>query len=88
MDPGILAGEVGGGGGGGGSRSNCQITALTFSCVFFQSLTFFTVLQRVSNGYLKENYNFPGFQRGPTFSRGGGGGGPNASFYRNRLSPL
>ena len=23
------------------------------------------------------------FQRGPTFSRGGGGGGSNANFYRN-----
>ena len=29
----------------------------------------------MSNGYLKEKYNFPRFQRVPTFSRGGGGGG-------------
>ena len=63
------------GGGGGGSSSNCQKTALTFSCVFFKSLTYFTVLQRVSNGYLKENYNFPRFQRGSNIFQGGGGGG-------------
>ena len=25
-----------------------------------------------SNGYFKENYHFPRFQRGPTFCRGGG----------------
>ena len=34
----------------------------------------------MSNGYFKENYNFPRFQRGPTFARGSplfffGGGG-------------
>ena len=40
----------------------------------------------MSNGYLKENQIFQKFQRGPTFSRGGGG--PNASFYRNCLSPI
>ena len=33
-------------------------------------------LQRVSNGYSEENYNFPWFQRG------GGGGGGEATFAR------
>ena len=40
--------------------------------------------------YYRENYTFQRIQRGPTFSRGGsnffsrgGGGGPNANFYRN-----
>ena len=33
----------------------------------------------------KKGIIFQGFRGGPTFSRGGG---PNASFYRNRLSPL
>ena len=53
----------------GGSRPDCQKTALKtfFVVVFFGPL----VLQRVSNGHFKENYNFLRFERGPTFSRGG-----------------
>ena len=45
----------------------------------FLSLTYLTVLQRVSNGYFKENYNWGG----PAFSREGG---PNAYFYRNQYN--
>ena len=63
--------------GGGGSRPDSQKTALTmFLCVLGPQLTlqFYSGLSMV---YLKENYNFPRFQRGsrggPTFSRGGGG---------------
>ena len=66
-------------GGGGGSRPDCQKTVLT--CGFFSPQLILQFLQRVSNGYFIENYNFPWFQRGvggnicqggPTFSRGGG----------------
>ena len=72
-DPGIFAG----GGGGGGSRPDCQKTVLT---CFFSPQLILQFLQRVSNGYFKENYSFPWFQRGggqhlprgPIFSRGGG----------------
>ena len=41
---------------------------------FLLLLNLFKVLKRVSNGYFKENYYFPRFQRGvgPTFSVGGG----------------
>ena len=54
-----------------GPSARKQKTALT-------TTTYFKVLQRVPNGYFKENYNFPRFQRGsnifqgrgPTFSRG------------------
>ena len=83
MDPGIFAGVRGGGGG-------VQVQLPENSSDVFLCFTYFTVLQRVSNGYLKENYNFPRFQRGSNIFQGGGGGGggPNASFYRNRLSPL
>ena len=51
------------------------------------------ILQRVSNGYSKENYYFLRFPRGSNFFKGGGGGqlfpevggggGPNANFYIN-----
>ena len=58
--------------GGGGSRAGCQKTALT---IFFYYTTYFTVLQRVSNGHFKENYNFPRFQGVQHFPGGGGGGG-------------
>ena len=52
------------------------------------SSTYFTVLQRVSNGYFIDNNTFPRFQRGFYFFQGGGvqhfpGGGPNVNFYRN-----
>ena len=66
------------------SRPDCQKTALTR---FVFVLNLFTVLQRVSNGYFKENYNFPRFQRGSNIYQGGGvqlfQGDPKANFYRN-----
>ena len=37
----------------------------------------------------KKTISFQGFRGGPTFSRGGGGGGPtcpNANFYRNSFN--
>ena len=46
------------------SRTDSQKTAPTI---------YFTVLQRVSNGYFKENYIFQGFRGGSTFSKGGSG---------------
>ena len=68
----------------GGPRPDFQKAILT---TFFSPQLIVQFLQRVSNGYFKENYNFPRFQRGanicqggPTFSRGEG---PNANFYRN-----
>ena len=57
-----------------------------FVCFFVSPQLILQFLQRVSNGYFKENYNFPRFQRGPTFAWGYNffqGGGPNAYFYRN-----
>ena len=68
MDPGIFAG---GSRGGGGSRSNCQITALTFSCVFLVLNLFYSFTEGVQ-WLFKRKPNFPRFQRGPTFSRGEG----------------
>ena len=58
-----------GGGGGGGSRPDCQKTVLT---CFFSPQLILQFLQRVSNGYFKENYSFPWFQRGggATFAKG------------------
>ena len=53
----------------GGSRSDCQKTVLT--CFFSPQL----ILQMVSNGYFKKNYNFPWFQRGGGQHLPGGGGG-------------
>ena len=51
---------------------------------------YISFLQRGPIVYFEENYNFVRFQRGSTFSRGGGGSkfyqgvwGPNANFYRN-----
>ena len=60
-------------------------------CFFYQSSTCFTKGVKWSNGYFKENYNFPRFQSGFIIFRGGGeggsniggGGGSNANFYRN-----
>ena len=66
MDPGIFAGVRGGG---------VQVQLPENSSDVFLCFTYFTVLQRVSNGYLKENYNFPRFQRGSNIFQGGGGGG-------------
>ena len=69
------------GGGGGGPEKNSD------SVAFFK--TYFTVLQRGSNGLLKENFTFQRFQRGSNIYQGGGGqlfpgvGGSNAYFYIN-----
>ena len=54
----------------GGSRPDCQKTALKMFFVVVLVLNLFYVLQRVSNSSFKENYNFPRFERGATFSRG------------------
>ena len=62
MDPGIFAGVRGG----------VQVQLPENSSDVFLCFTYFTVLQRVSNGYLKENYNFPRFQRGSNIFQGGG----------------
>ena len=67
----------------GGSRPDCQKTVLTclFLFVFFSPQLISQFLKRVSNGYFKENYNYPWFQRGVgnicqgvQFFPGGGGG--------------
>ena len=67
-DPGIFAR---------GPRPDSQKTALT---TFFWS--YFTVLQRVSNGYFKENYIFLRFQRGSNVFQGGGGGGVSGGWSK------
>ena len=72
-------------GGGGGPG----LTVTSFFGVIFSPHLILQFFQRVSNGYFKENYNFPKFQReskifqGSNLFQGGGGGGPNAFFYRN-----
>ena len=73
-----------------GYRNFCQArlsenSSEVFSSFFFNpQLWFFTVLQRVSNGYFKEDYTFPRFQRESNIFQGGGvQRGPNAYFYRN-----
>ena len=65
-------------GGGGGSLPDCLKTALTTFFSFLLLLNLFKVLQRVSNGYFKDNYYFPRFQRGVQHFLGGGGGGQGA----------
>ena len=66
-------------GGGGGSRS---VSSDNVCFLFFLALSLFYRRQMVN---FKEIYHFSRFQRGPTFSRGGGpafprggGGGPIA----------
>ena len=69
----MVSGNFCQGGGGGGVQA--RLPENIFENVSFcpqPILLFF--LQRVSN-----NYNFPRFQRGPTFPGGGGGGGPTFS---------
>ena len=59
----------------GGSRPDCQKTVLTllfFFPVFFSTQLILQFNSGLSMVYFKENYNFPRFQSGPTFSRGGG----------------
>ena len=63
-DPGIFARGV---------QGRLPKTALT--TFFCYSSTYFTVLQRVSNGYFKENYNFLRFQGGGGSNIFQGGGG-------------
>ena len=78
-------GGVGGGGGGGGKQPENSLDNV------FLVLNLFYSLQRGSNGFITEKtILFQGCREGPTFSRGGptfsmggGGGGRNASFYRN-----
>ena len=67
MDPRVFVG-VGVGGEGGVQAQLPERTALT---TFFWVFSPQHILQRVSNSYFKENYNFPRFQRGPAFSRDG-----------------
>ena len=88
MDPGFFSG--GGGGGGGGQTVRKQSGQRFFFFSFFQSSTYLQFTEGVQCFYYRENYTFPRIQRAgpPTFSRGsnfflGGGGGPNANFYRN-----
>ena len=61
------------------NRSDNVFFCFLFVCFFVSPQLILQFLQRVSNGYFKENYNFPRFQRGPTFAWGyyffqGGGG--------------
>ena len=82
MDPGIIAR------GGGGKWVQVQLPENGSDNV----VLFCFLVQRVSNGYFKENYYFLRFQRGSNFFKTGGegesnffqvGGGSNANFYRN-----
>ena len=60
---------VGGGGGGGGGPGQSDKKSSDFF-LFFLVLSLFYRSQMVN---IKENYHFSRFQRGPTFSGGGGG---------------
>ena len=63
-----------------GFRPGCQKIDLTFFSVLSLIIL---VLQRVSNGYFKENYNFPRFQRGSEgVQHFPGGGGEGSSFFQ------
>ena len=72
---------------GGGSRPDCQKTVLTCFLVLNLLYSFYSGCPMV---ILKKTIIFYGFRGGggqhlpggPTFSRGGGGG-PDANFYRN-----
>ena len=67
-------------------------------CQFYLVLSLFYSLQRGSNGFIAEKtllIFYQGSKGGPLFSRGGGcqtysrgGGGPNASFFRNPYAYL
>ena len=66
-------------------------------CQFYLVLSLFYSLQRGSNGFIAEKtllILYQGSKGGPLFSRGGvsnffqGGGGPNASFFRNPYTYL
>ena len=67
-------------------------------CQFYLVLNLFYSLQRGSNGFIAEKtilILYQGFREGPLVSRGcvqlfpgGGGGGPNANFYRNLYTYL
>ena len=65
-------------------------------CQFYLVLTLFNSLQRGSNGFIAEKtllILYQGSKGGPLFATGGvklfpGGGGPNASFFRNPYTYL
>ena len=50
---------------------------------FLSVLNLFYSLTEGVQWLFKENYHYPRFQRGVQLLPGGGGGGPNANFYRN-----
>ena len=64
-------------------------------CQFYLVLSLFNSLQRGSNGFIAEKtllILYQGSKGGPLFATGGvklfpvgGGGGPNASFFRNHI---
>ena len=56
----------------GGVLARLLENSLTTFFSFLLVLNLFKVLQRVSNGYFKENYYFPRFQRGSNIFQGGG----------------
>ena len=59
-------------------------------CQFYLVLSLFYSLNRGSNGFIAEKtilILYQGSRGGPLFS-GGGGGGPNANFYRNPYTYL
>ena len=65
---------------GGGVQARLSENSSEVFFSFFLILNFteyITVLQRVSNGYFKEDYTFPWFQRESNIFQGGGGGGSN-----------
>ena len=66
-DPGILVG-----GGGPGQSDKKKSSDNVFFCLVL------SVLYLSQMGKFEENYHSSRFQRGPTFSRGGGGGVPFA----------
>ena len=66
-------------------------------CQFYLVLSLFNSLQRGSNGFIAEKtllILYQGSKGGPLFATGGvklfpgGGGGPNASFFRNPYTYL
>ena len=68
----------------------CKYKTLGYTGLFslhIERPSYFAVLQRVPDGYFKENNNFPRFQRVQHLPGGvqlfQGGGGPSGNFYRN-----